>query len=218
MKYIIGNWKANFTYNQANDWADEFLKKNLSLPLDIEIILCAPYPYLVLLSEKIKNIPQIKLGAQNISHFENGAYTGEITAAMISDLVKYTLIGHSERRKYFHEHEAMLEQKAELALEHNIQPIFCISNHNDQIPKNIKFVAYEPLEAIGTGKNESLEKVLEMKESLDLDPNTIFIYGGSVNESNAHEYISSPQIQGLLPGSASLDPTSFYNIIKSCLE
>ncbi|OGK25041.1 hypothetical protein A3A46_04215 [Candidatus Roizmanbacteria bacterium RIFCSPLOWO2_01_FULL_37_13] len=213
MKYFIANWKANKNLNEAVQWIDKFL----TLPLrsdSAKVVVCPPYPLIFPLKEKIKNTKNIYLGVQDISSFEFGSYTGEVSAKTLQGLVEYVIIGHSERRKYFNENTQTLFKKTQLAKTYGIEPILCIRDEKDAIPDRVQIVAYEPVYAIGTGNNESVKKVLEMKQKLNLPIPYSFIYGGSVNKDNASSYLDSSEIDGFLVGGTSLDPTEFFKIIK----
>lgn len=219
MKYCIANWKANKNLKEAIEWLNFFLQQLIQHPIlndDIKIVICPPYPLLYPLAQRLKNFKNVYLGAQNLSAFENGSFTGEITAEMIKDVIQYAIIGHSERRKYFYETESQIEKKIILAKKHHIEPILCVRDEKDKIFPQVKIVAYEPVYAIGTGTNESPEKVLLMKKKLNLNSTTIFLYGGSVNEENVKQYIATGKIDGFLVGAASLDPLKFSQIINSC--
>lgn len=219
MKYIIANWKANKNYVEARDWIETFFQQNFTqLSAQVHIVICPPYPFIPFLFEAVKDRPYIKIGSQDVSVFEAGAYTGEVTAKSLSSIVDYSLIGHSERRQHFHETQEALLQKTKLANEHSITPLFCIRSTEDPIPDNVKFIVYEPVESIGTGNNAEVEQVLKVKEKLHITSSTQFIYGGSVTEENAGSYLSCPEIDGVLPGSASLDPLKFYKIVASTLK
>lgn len=214
MKYFIANWKANKNLRESLEWIDKFL--TLQLQNDrIKVVICPPFPLLYPLKEKIKKAKNIYLGSQDISQFESGSYTGEVTAKSLQGLVDYAIIGHSERRKHFQENEGSLAKKVFLAQRYQIEPIFCIRNENDHIARTVKIVAYEPVAAIGTGKNEELSNILAMKKKLAVAGEIAFLYGGSVNKANANIYLKSSQIDGLLIGGASLDPRHFFEIIKS---
>ncbi len=216
MRYFIANWKANKNINEALLWIDVFLKQQRSSwSNSVRIVICPPYPLLYPLSEKIKKMKNIYLGVQNLSIFDNGSFTGEVTAKMVEGLVQYSIIGHSERRKYFSETEDQIEKKIIQAKKHHIEPILCVRDENDKIFPQAKIVAYEPIYAIGTGLNEPPEKVLVKKQRLNLQSNTIFLYGGSVNETNIEKYLATDQINGFLVGNASLDPLKFAKIINS---
>ena len=213
MRYFIANWKANKTIDEALDWLDRLLK----IPLRNErakIIVCPAFHLLYPLRLKLKDYPFISLASQDVSAFESGSYTGEVTARSLQDLVEYAIIGHSERRKYFNETYELLTKKVFLAKKHQIEPIFCLRNENDPIPPGIQIVAYEPVYAIGSGNNEPIGKVLEVKQKLKLPKNAVFIYGGSVNKNNISSYLHCQEIDGLLIGNASLDAKEFHDIVN----
>ena len=211
MKYIIGNWKANKNIKEVEEWANTFIMHYR--PSDqITIGICPPSPFLQVLRDRLEKMQNVFVGAQTISSHESGSFTGEITAKSLAGMVRYTIVGHSERRKHFLETDSDLSAKVAMAKKYDIEPIYCIRDEKDPIPDGVRFVAYEPVAAIGTGQNESLDKVLEMKMKLKLPQNCVFIYGGSVNENNVNEYAASPEIHGFLIGKASLDPVSFLSI------
>jgi len=222
MKYFIANWKARKNLSQLDTWIKIFTEainenSQLSLKLaenQIRIIICPPFSLLSTLKNNLPKIPNIFLGAQDISQFDEGNFTGEITAKNLRELAKYTIIGHSERRKYFNEDGNILTQKILMAKKYSLEPIFCLRDEKDLLPENPHLIAYEPVAAIGTGQNESPEKVLSMKKRLNLPDKNVFIYGGSVDENNVQEYLNTKEINGFLIGSASLDPQQFYEIIK----
>lgn len=216
MKYVIGNWKANKNIEEANKWLTEFLQMDFSwIKNQVQIIICPPAPFIPLLKEKTKDFQFIKIGSQDISAFEEGAYTGEVTAKSLAGLCDFAIIGHSERRQLIDETDEMLFKKAAMAKKYNIEPIYCIRDENDKLPDYIIFVTYEPVWAIGTGKNATLDDVLNLKKKLNLHEGKKFIYGGSVTDDNVNQYLKSGQVDGVLPGAASLDPLKFYKIIIS---
>src|SRR5690606_31709726 len=102
--------------------------------------------------------------------------------------------GHNERRKYFSENDYTCETKIKLALENDITPILCISSHNQIIPKNISFLAYEPEESIGTGQPKDLNHIIDFYNKLENKPSKAFIYGGSVFTGNIKQYIENSNI------------------------
>jgi len=214
MKYFIANWKANKNFDEVKSWLDGFFKLYKDNK-DTIVIICPPFPFITLIKDKISNFENLKLGSQDLSLFEQGAYTGEVSAKTLQGLIEYVIIGHSERRKNFGESNEAIHQKITLAKKYKIEPIFCIRDQNDlQDKEMIKIVAYEPVYAIGTGNNEPLDKVIQSKEKLNLPSNTVFLYGGSVNENNAKDYLQSDEIDGFLVGGASLNPERFYKIIS----
>ncbi len=226
MKYIIANWKANKNLSQAKNWLNIFFKKLNSDPLlinnlhlnKIKIIICPPLPLIPIVNSYLKNnLPNLHVGAQDISIYEKGSYTGETTAYTLKELIKYVILGHSERRRYFKENSNILEKKVNLANKYNLKTIYCVRGENDLVLKNIDLLAYEPIDAIGTGKNKDVDNVLQIKQNLNIKPKTPFLYGGSVNENNIINYLETKEINGFLVGTASLSEESFFEIIKNCL-
>lgn len=220
MKLIIANFKANKNYNDILFWLNTFLKNDFSpIKNKVEIIICPPNPFLITFKEKTKLYSLIKIGAQDLSVFEEGPYTGEVTAKILYHLIDYVIIGHSERRKYFKEKEETLFKKFYMAKKYQINPLFCVRNEFDSFPKETEFLVYEPEKSIsngsGYGKNESLENILTTKNKLIINRLQKFIYGGSVNEQNANLYLKNELIDGIMIGGASLEPNRFFQIIKN---
>ena len=232
--FIIANWKSNKTIEEAEKWLHDFSEILSSSPLDLlnkEIIVCPSFAVLEHAGYCSKNLKlPIKLGAQNISRFEKGAYTGEVSAEMLESLVMYCIVGHSERRKYFGETDDDVIEKIKLLLEYKITPVLCISdlsqldsyiNRGKQIierSKEIIFV-YEPPDAISGGgdykpdspedENLNAGKIKERIGEIKI------LYGGSVNSDNVASFFSQPNIEGALVGQAGLDPLEFLGIIKN---
>lgn len=231
---IAANWKLNPTTQKE---AQEIFSA-LGGPASgwdankSEVVVCPPFVYLPLLKG-------LSLGAQDVYFEERGAYTGEVSAQMLKDLgVEYVIIGHSERRKYFGEIDEFVNKKVKASLEAGLKVIFCIGEtaeerdtgkKNEVLERQLKKgldgfdnleninIAYEPVWAIGTGNNCSVE---ETKESVEFIRNfvkqdTRILYGGSVKSENSGDYIKKSGANGLLVGGASLDPEEFVKIIKS---
>ncbi len=177
-KIIAGNWKMNKTQAEARVLVEDLLR-DIGRFDDAEIVLCPPFTALAAVSELLNTVSNIRLGAQNMHEAASGAYTGEISAAMLKELyVRYVIIGHSERRQYFHEDNATVNRKTKAALAAELRPIVCIG---ETLPereankwKNVLqtqliegfagfgekeladiIIAYEPVWAIGTGKTAS---------------------------------------------------------------
>lgn len=220
MKYLIANWKSTKNIENTLDWVMSFnrlLKSNNNL-LDklnsdeLKIIICPSYHLISLVKQKIIKHKNIDLGSQDVSFFEQGNYTGEVSAQNLKELINYSIVGHSERRKYLKETNNVIDQKINLLMDYSIEPILCVRDENDLIPKDVKIIAYEPVYAIGTGNNEDLAKVISAKHKIIKDKEDIFVYGGSVNPENILQYSESPEIKGFLVGNASKDPNSFIDI------
>lgn len=220
MKYLIANWKSTKNIENTIDWVMSFNRllesnKNLLDKLnndELKIIICPSYHLISLVKQKIIKHKNINLGSQDVSFFEQGNYTGEVSAQNLKELINYSIVGHSERRKYLKETNNVIDQKINLLKDYSIEPILCVRDENDLIPKDVKIIAYEPVYAIGTGNNEDLAKVISAKHKIIKDKEDIFVYGGSVNPENVLQYSNSSEIQGFLLGNASKDPNSFIDI------
>jgi triosephosphate isomerase len=186
-KIIAGNWKMNKTVAEARALVEDLLR-DIGKFDEAEIVLCPPFTALAAVSELLNAVSNIRLGAQNMHEAASGAYTGEISAGMLRDLyVRYVIIGHSERRQYFHEDDALVNRKAKAALAAELRPIICIgetlpqreshhwkkvletqiqgglSGFNDKDFADV-VIAYEPVWAIGTGKTATPAQAQEAHE------------------------------------------------------
>jgi triosephosphate isomerase len=255
MKYLIAaNWKMHKTVADTLEYLELFLPSVKDL-FEVEIMIAPPFTALSSASIKLDAAKKegeynLKLGAQNMYYEEKGAFTGEISPVMLNELnVEYVIIGHSERRHIFGEKDNLINKKIFSAIEHGIRPILCVGETLEErelgktlnvvesqirkglagIEKDMPFldIAYEPVWAIGTGKNATPEQAEEVHRfirsiineiSKGNDEKTRILYGGSVNEKNAYQLIKQPNVNGFLVGSASLDPNKFYNIITHVLE
>lgn len=185
-KIVAGNWKMNKNFHEAEDLLDEILELMENEQTDNpQMILCTPFPYLELATD-IMDEYHPKIGAQNVSEYENGAYTGEISCSMLQSIdVEYCIIGHSERRKYFSESAQSMIKKIDSLLDHEITPIYCCGEVLEEREAEKQFeivktqikeclfhlsadelknivIAYEPVWAIGTGKTASSDQAQEM--------------------------------------------------------
>jgi len=189
-KIAAANWKMNLRLEQGEQLLTAVLQKNISLKPHQFAIFAVPFPYLPMAQEKISGKINYSVAAQNCYHKNAGAFTGEVSAEMLNSLhIPYVVIGHSERREYFTETNAMLAEKVNLALANGLQPIFCCGEplsirednsqngyvetqlreslfhlDNEQVKKII--IAYEPIWAIGTGKTASAAQAQEMHKHL----------------------------------------------------
>lgn len=238
---IIANWKMNPASQKEAKALFEGIKKGIK-NVKTEVVVCPPFVFLPLLKG-------LMLGAQNVYFEEKGAFTGEISASMLKDLkIEYVIIGHSERRKYFLETDEIVNKKVKKALSFNLKPIFCIGETAEERDSNKKTevlerqlkeglknvtkeemrkiaVAYEPVWAIGTGNNCSVDetmssvlfirKVISKLYNREIADNTRILYGGSVKSDNSGLYIKNAGANGLLVGGASLNAEEFVKIIKS---
>ena len=182
-KIVAGNWKMNMTPSQAVKLVEEL--KPLVVSDDVEVVYCVPAIDIVPVVEALKGT-NVAVGAENMYFEEKGAYTGEISAEMLLDAgVKYVIIGHSERRDYFKEDDALLNKKVKKAIEAGLTPILCCGETLEQRESGVTLdwirlqiksdlagvaasdvanmvIAYEPIWAIGTGKTATTEQAQEV--------------------------------------------------------
>ncbi len=183
---VAGNWKMNKTFQEAEELISEVISELEKSEHSCDVVVCPPAVYLELASDYSSDSGVMAIGAQNVSEYEKGAYTGEISAAMLASMdVQYCIVGHSERRKYFGETNKQLALKVERLLENAIHPIYCCGEqleereagkHFEVVEKQIDealfhfgeeefgniVIAYEPVWAIGTGKTATPEQAQEM--------------------------------------------------------
>lgn len=183
---VAGNWKSNETFNQADDLINDIAEGLRAFDsTDVDVIVCPPFPYLELVQDAAEDV-EFFVGAQNVSKFDNGAYTGEVSAQMLQSMnVDYCIVGHSERRKYFFETNQDVAEKVNKLLAVDITPIVCVGEsledreagkHFDVIKEQVSqglfhlsaeamekvIIAYEPVWAIGTGKTATKEQAQEI--------------------------------------------------------
>lgn len=218
-RFIIGNWKANKNLAEVEKWFKDFSnlynREKLDRSNNLEMVICPPFVYLHKAYQLIMDyhLP-LKLGAQNVAPYDNGAWTGEVTARQIKEYAGYVLIGHSERRQNFKEEDSILAQKVIQAKAFNLKIVYCIPDEKTFIPEGVDLVAYEPVWAIGTGKTETPENAGKISEEIKKKRNeTKVIYGGSVKADNVLSFLSNSYIDGVLPGGSSLEAGSFWQMI-----
>ena len=244
-KIIAGNWKMNKDVFETADLING-LKKSAT-PKNVEVIVCPPFTSLVVAEQLLKG-SAIKLGAQDVSLHDDGAYTGEVSVKMLKSVgCEYVIVGHSERRQYFHESNELINQKAKKVLAGGMRVIICVGETLEEREKDITdkvitaqikgvlaglsesdldrvIVAYEPVWAIGTGKNatprqaeevhQMIRKLVGQLYSWNVAEKIIIQYGGSVKPENAKELLSQADIDGALVGGACLKADSFSGIIS----
>lgn len=234
---ITANWKMHKTQAESLEFLQEFMPKLDETPEDREIVLCAPFTALSILSKSLHG-SRMQLGAQNIHWDAYGAYTGEISGPMLTELgTSYVIVGHSERRQYFGETDAVINLQLKAAQRYGLIPILCVGETklqrnagkaeqiiNNQLEKDLDgvdqqvlVIAYEPIWAIGTGdtcETTEANRMLGAIRSQLTNPNVSIQYGGSVKPNNINEIMAQPEIDGVLVGGASLEPESFARIVN----
>ena len=243
-KLIVGNWKMNGGL-QANAQLVSALMQGLPQPLNCGVGLAVPSAYLAQVQALVQG-SAVAVAAQDVSQHEKGAYTGEVSATMLQDFgVRYALVGHSERRQYHGETDAVVAAKAQAALAKGITPIVCVgetlaereSGLTEQVVKrqlavvihhvghcvSELVVAYEPVWAIGTGQTASPEQAqavhavlrAQLAAATEHAARIPLLYGGSMNAANAAQLLAQADIDGGLVGGASLKAADFLQIIAA---
>ena len=237
---MAANWKMNKTNQETGDFLSSFvlLVKDVT---DVEILIAPPFTSLSVAAGFL-NGSNIKLGAQNVFYEEKGAFTGEISPAMLlSAGCSHVIIGHSERRQYFSETDEIVNKKIKNARKSNLEVILCIGESLKEREDNRTYevlerqllaslkdihikgidVAYEPIWAIGTGKTATPRQANEahtfirnwLKKNKDNADSVRILYGGSVTPDNIASLMAEIEVNGALVGGASLKPESFAKII-----
>ncbi len=216
---IAANWKSHKSLEETTDFFNTLTQKKDSLITNqTDIVVCPPFSSLATAHKMSKDASlPIYLGAQNVSPFPEGAYTGEIASSQLKEIAEYVIIGHSERRSHFGETEELIEQKVLQAKNVGLQVILCVQDAHGIVYEGVDVVAYEPVSAIGTGNPATPENVTEVLSSLQSNyPNVRLLYGGSVDTESIHTFLTIPHLKGFLVGGASLDPESFIQLIQAC--
>ena len=227
---VAGNWKMNKNLQEGIALAKELNEVLSADKPNCDVIICTPFIHLASVTPIVdKNI--IGVGAENCADKASGAYTGEVSAEMVASTgAQYVILGHSERRAYYHETVEILEEKVKLALANGLRPIFCIGEVLEEREANKQnegkvILAYEPVWAIGTGKTATPEQAQEIhahirslvaaKYGQEVAENTSILYGGSCKPSNAKELFANPDVDGGLIGGAALKAADFKGIIDA---
>jgi triosephosphate isomerase (TIM) len=234
-KIVAGNWKLHGTRAFATGLVAELAA---GLPLaGVEVVVLPPMPYLGDLIEDFER-HDIFFGAQDVSSNEKGAYTGEVSAAMLAEFgCRYVIVGHSERRQVFGESDAQVAAKFKAASAAGLTPILCVGETlaereagrtEEVVRRQLEAVlektsfgqavlAYEPVWAIGTGRNATPEQAQAVHAFLrkKVSKDTVILYGGSVKPQNAPALFAMPDADGGLIGGASLVAEDFLSILRA---
>jgi triosephosphate isomerase len=246
MPFLAANWKMFKTVSEAVVYAKEFrtLVKDAQ---DVEIVLAPPFTALHAVAEACRNT-NVAVAGQNLSWEKEGAFTGEISGGMLKEAgAEYVIIGHSERRRLYAETDQVVNRKTIAAFQANLVPIFCIGETLEEregeqtlavLDRQVKdgldgvsaaqvaelVIAYEPVWAIGTGRNATPEQANQAHAHIrsrlrqwfgaDAAERCHVIYGGSVKPDNIKALAALPDVDGALVGGASLDPRSFLQIVN----
>ncbi len=221
-KYVVGNWKCNKGRREAQKWFAEFA--DCYTPVSsLEVIVAPSLVCLLTLSQYVEalQLENVSLAAQDVSPFPKGSYTGAVAADMLRGLVDYVIIGHSERRRYFHETSLETANKMAESVDAGLKPIVCIDQPyamsqltalND-IDCDDMLLAYGPVDAVTARVPEEVSRVAEAVDFIkQVQPKRPVLYGGSLRPDNAEEYVALSQLSGLFVGESSLDAGTFASI------
>ena len=248
-KFVAGNWKMYTLKASARELATAV---RAGVPTDgrVRVAVCPPFPWLAGVAEVLQG-SAVAVGAQDVYAEREGAFTGEVSAGMLLDAgCKYVIVGHSERRHVLSERDDLINRKARAALEAGLSVILCVGEKLDERDANKTeavldnqltwgakdipgahvdrlVIAYEPVWAIGSGRNATPEQAQQAHVFLrwrfsqlfgEKAANCLLIqYGGSVKPDNARSLLSQPDVDGALVGGASLSADSFLAIVRAAL-
>lgn len=237
---VVANWKMYTNLSDAVVLSTS-LRESLENLTALETVICPPAIWLVPVAEILnREISHISVGAQNVSHLNEGEYTGEISAQMVRDVGKYSIVGHSERRKNFAEDNKIIARKVATCIENSIIPIICVGedkkshtsprevvgdlkeclSHIEKDQYENVVVAYEPVWAVGAKEPAEPEYAARVMAQLReiVGAKTSIIYGGTVNSENVFDFVRRPEIDGVLVGRASLKADDFIKICRIVSE
>jgi triosephosphate isomerase len=234
IRLVAGNWKMHGSRESISGLLDAITAG--AHTAGVECVVCPPYPYLPQVAERLSGTP-IAWGAQNLSEHAQGAYTGEVSAAMLAEVgCRYVIVGHSERRQLYGETDAQVAAKFSAASKAGLTPILCVGETLAErdaggtsevvarqlaaVPFTGGVLAYEPVWAIGTGRNATPQQAQEVHALLRARlpaqwRDSPILYGGSVKPQNAAAIFAMPDVDGGLIGGASLVAADFLAILRA---
>jgi triosephosphate isomerase (TIM) len=240
---LAGNWKMHKTAAQTRMFFETFLPEAEAFPHDIDVVIAPPFTALPAAHLALHNQSRVALGAQNVHWEAAGAFTGEISIPMLVEHgVRYVIVGHSERRAFFGELDRNINLKIRAILEAGLTPIVAVGETGDERQADMTdervvaqtraafegltneqlanvVLAYEPIWAIGTGKNcdpaEANRVMGAIRHCIDALADMPILYGGSMKADNVAAYMAQPHINGGLIGGASLDPSAFAMLVRN---
>lgn len=227
-RYVIANWKSYKRFEDAKKWLDEFSGIYTAVE-GLQVIIAPTFLSLEKLADYINKLEleNVSLAAQDVSPFPKGSYTGAIAADLLKDMAEYVIVGHSERKRYFHETNLDIGNKVLETVDAGLVPIVCIDKPyamsqltalND-IDTDDVILAYGPADALASRIPEPPEKVREAVEFISqVHPKWSIVYGGALQPDNAATYAGITGVSGLFSGSASLEATNFTAIIQRVAE
>lgn len=222
-KIVLANWKANLSPPEAVEWCSHF--SGLYRPYDmIRVVLAVPFLSLLSVHGSCQGLEKLALAAQDVSPFPRGGYTGETPAVWLSDIVEFVLVGHRERRKYFHETVQDVANKVSEAVDGGLCPILCSNRDSisrqlaaiDTAELNRSMLAYTPDDADALDVAESPEVIsAEARRFSEMSGRSPVLYGGGVQADNVADLITVPELAGVLVAKGCLDPREFISLLDN---
>ncbi len=221
-RYVIANWKCHKTADEGRRWLDRFA--GLYRPhSEVQVVVAPTILSLETLAGHVDRLGlhNFALAAQDVSPFPRGGYTGAVAADMIAGLARYVIIGHSERRRYFHETNMDVVNKVTEAADARLIPIVCVDGSQtlaqlgalEDIDCEELLVAYTPVDPLSSNLPESPARVSETAEHIRrMFSHRMVVYGGGLLPGNVGGYLQIPGLSGLFVGESSLDPDTFAEI------
>ena len=220
---IVANWKANIPVEQAQDWV-QTLRDHCHYREDKETVLAVPFLYMERIFSRVNNLPGISLAAQGISPYPPGSYTGATPALWLRDMVQYALVGHRERRKYFHETVQDVAAQIRECVAVGIRPILCL---DDDIMSGMRAALdSEELEEVICAYTP--DSAMALETAYDIDGikagiarvrkyfiNRPVLYGGGVNDENVEEILALPEVSGVMLGRVCLNAEKFIRFCET---
>jgi triosephosphate isomerase len=240
---VAGNWKMHKTAAQTRAFFEDFLPRVERVPQSVHVVVAPAFTSIPQAREILGDRSRVALGAQNVNAHPQGAYTGEVSIAMLQEFgVAYAIVGHSERRAYYNETDEAVNAKVKALLGHGLTPIVAVGETQTEheagttdervvaqtiaallgvsrIDVERVVLAYEPVWAIGTGANcdpaEANRVMSVIRGCVSGLDDVPILYGGSMKPENVSEYRAQPNINGGLVGGASLEPAAFARLIEA---
>lgn len=221
-KRVVANWKANLSPTHAEQWIQVFTDRYQARE-NIEVVLAVPFLYMERISRRVQGLAGVCLAAQGVSPFPGGSYTGATPAAWLEKTVQYALLGHRERRKYFHESVQDVAAQVRECVAVGITPILCMGDDNpadmraalDGPELEAVIPAYTPDTAVALEKARDVTGILKGVARLSsYFRDRPVLYGGGVDVENSSALLALPEVSGVMLGRGCLDPEPFVLLLE----
>ncbi len=224
-RYVIGNWKCNKTWENIKEWFDVFNKHYRPDP-NLQVIIAPSFIFLRDTAHYLNDLKleNVSIATQDISPFPKGSYTGAVAADMVKGLAQYVIIGHSERRRYFHETSQDVANKVNETGDSGLVPIVCVDQPYAMsqltslvdIDCDQMIIAYGPVEAMNFRIPEEPKQIVQAVSFISqIYPKVPVVYGGAIHPDNVGQYATLEGVAGLFVGESSLDPLSFAAVCQA---